>query len=63
MVLEEALKLADEAEKEGYLNPYPTACVGLAKEVKRLQRALKKAIRKQPSTVAEYLLNEGETNA
>lgn len=40
MVLEEALKLADEANKEGYLNRYPQACIRLAWEVRKLQRKL-----------------------
>ena len=42
MTLEEALKKAQEAIDEGYINSFPRACIILAKEVKRLNRKLKK---------------------
>lgn len=42
MTLNEALQKADEAEKEMYCSQYPIACVVLAKEIRKLQRKLKK---------------------
>lgn len=50
MTLEDALKKADEAEKEMYCSSYPLACVALAKEVRRLQRIVKKSSKDNKET-------------
>lgn len=38
METKEALELAEEARKNGYLNKYPKACITLADEVERLNQ-------------------------
>jgi len=42
MTLKEALRKADEAEKEMYCGQWPQAVITLAKEVKKIQRKLNK---------------------
>lgn len=52
MTLQEAIQLADEAEKQMYCSKYPLATIALAKELRKLQRELRKEA-KQEGTNAE----------
>ena len=63
MTLNEALRKADEAEKEMYCGQWPQAVIALAKEVKKLQRKLKKAdnlVKEYEEVLSGMAANKGE---